>query len=129
MVSKGETMKLFKDNLLLAFLIGFLLLVSTIVNAEEDWDRSKYEFRWMHVPVVCGTTPEVQRYLDDNEFELVSMSVGREGANKSGSIAYLVTYYLNKDRTESVSAITSPTGHETCMMYRSFDMKAPGIGT
>ena len=129
MVSKGETMKLFKDNLLLAFLIGFLLLVSTIVNAEEDWDRSKYEFRWMHVPVVCGTTPEVQRYLDDNEFELVSMSVGREGANKSGSIAYLVTYYLNKDRTESVSAITSPTGHETCIMYRSFDMKAPGIGT
>ena len=129
MVSKGETMKLLKDNLLLAFLIGFLLLVSTIVNAEEDWDRSKYEFRWMHVPVVCGTTPEIQRYLDDNEFELVSMSVGREGANKTGSIAYLVTYYLNKDRTESISAITSPTGHETCMMYRSFDLRVPGTQT
>ena len=129
MVSKGETMKLLKDNLLLAFLIGFLLLVSTIVNAEEDWDRSKYEFRWMHVPVVCGTTPEIQRYLDDNEFELVSMSVGREGANINGSIAYLVTYYLNKNRTQSISAITSPTGHETCMMYRSFDLRAPGLGT
>ena len=129
MVSKGETMKLFKDNLLLAFLIGFLLLVSTIVNAEEDWDRSKYDFRWMHVPVVCGTTPEIQRYLDDNDFELVSMSVGREGANKNGSIAYLVTYYHNKNKTESISAITSPTGHETCMMYRSFDLRAPGLGT
>ena len=129
MVSKGETMKLFKDNLLLAFLIGFLLLVSTIVNAEEDWDRSKYDFRWMHVPVVCGTTPEIQRYLDDNDFELVSMSVGREGANKNGSIAYLVTYYYNKNKTESISAITSPTGHETCMMYRSFDLRAPGLGT
>ncbi len=129
MVSKGETMKLFKDNLLLAFLIGFLLLISTLVNAEEDWDRSKYEFRWMHVPVVCGTTPEVQRYLDDNDFELVSMSVGREGANINGSIAYLVTYYLNKSKTQSISAITSPTGAETCMMYRSFDLRAPAIGT
>ncbi len=123
-------MKIIKDNLLLAFLIGFLLLVSTIVNAEtEDWDRSKYKFRWMHVPVVCGTTIEIQRYLDDNEFELVSMSVGREGANVNGSIAYLVTYYINKKRTETVSAITSPSGHETCMMYRSFDLKAPGTQT
>ena len=123
-------MKFIKENLLLVFLISFLLLVSTIVNAEtEDWDKTKYEFRWMHVPVVCGTTAEIQRYLDDNEFELVSMSVGREGANKNGSIAYLVTYYLNKDRTESVSAITSPTGHETCMMYRSFDLRVPGTQT
>ena len=122
-------MKFIKENLLLALLISFLLLVSTIVNAEtEDWDKTKYEFRWMHVPVVCGTTPEIQRYLDDNEFELVSMSVGREGANINGSIAYLVTYYLNKNRTQSISAITSPTGHETCMMYRSFDLKAPGLG-
>ena len=111
MVSKGATMKLFKDNLLLAFLIGFLLLISTIVNAEEDWDESKYDFRWMHV-VVC-TTPEIQRYLDDNDFELVSMSVGREGANKNGSILYLVTYYHNIDKTQSISTITSPTGHET----------------
>ena len=31
---------------------------------------------------VCGTTQEVQRYLDDNKFKLVSMSLGREGANR-----------------------------------------------
>ena len=76
-----------------------------------------------HVPVVCGTTVEVQRYLDDFEFKLVSMSLGRENANPDGDMAYLVTYYINKDKTESISAVTSPSSNETCMLYRSFDLR------
>ena len=113
--------------LLAAIIVG----LTTIATAEEtyDWQSERYNFKWLHVPVVCGTTPEIQKYLDDNEFVLNSMSVGREGANKKGDIAYLVTYYLNKDRTESISAITSPTGAETCMMYRSFDLRVPGTQT
>ena len=83
----------------------------------------------MHVPVVCGDSEEIQRYLKDNDFELESVSVGREGANKDGRPAYFVTYFINKDKTETVSAITSPTGNETCMMYRSFDLKRPGTQT
>ena len=46
----------------------------------------------LHVPVVCGTTPEVQRYLDDFEFELVSMSLGRENANPDGDMG--ISSYL-----------------------------------
>ena len=71
----------------------------------------------------------------DNDFELVNMSVGKEGANINGSIAYLVTYYLNKSKTNNLNAIgrlelTSPTGAETCMMYRSFDLRAQfNVGT
>ena len=122
-------MKIVKENLLLAFIIGFLLLVSSIANAETDWSSDKYDFRWMHVPVVCGESEEVERYLKDNEFELDSVSIGREGAHKDGNPAYWVSYFINKDRTESVSAITSPTGNETCMMYRSFDLKSPGTKT
>ena len=122
-------MKIVKENLLLAFIIGFLLLVSSIANAETDWSSDKYDFRWMHVPVVCGESEEVERYLKDNEFELDSVSIGREGAHKEGNPAYWVSYFINKDRTESVSAITSPTGNETCMMYRSFDLKSPGTKT
>ena len=130
MVSRKETMKIIKENLLLIFLLAFITFISSFAVANEnDWDGSKYEFRWMHVPVVCGTTAAIQVYLDDNKFELKSMSVGREGAREEGSIAYLVTYYLNEDGTQSISAITSPSGHETCMMYRSFDLRAPGLGT
>ena len=102
------------------------LIFSTIATANEDWDPTKYEFRWMHVPVVCGTSNEVMRYLEDKGFRLESLSVGREGAKKNGDPAYWVSYYINKDYTESVSAVTSPSGHETCMLYRSFDLKMPG---
>ena len=113
--------------LLAAIIVG----LTSIATAEEtyDWNSERYNFRWLHVPVVCGTTTEVQRYLDDFEFELVSMSLGRENANPDGDMAYLVTYYINKDKTQTVSAVTSPSGHETCMLYRSFDLRTPGIGT
>ena len=123
-------MKIIKENLLLIFLLAFISCISTIAIANDnDWDGGKYEFRWMQVPVVCGTTAEVQVYLDDNKFVLDSMSVGREGAREEGSIAYLVTYYINEKGDQSIAAITSPSGHETCMMYRSFDLRAPGLGT
>ena len=113
--------------LLAAILVG----LTTIATAEEttDWDSGKYDFKWLHVPVVCGTTPEIQRYLDDNKFVLDSMSVGREGAKETGDIAYLVTYYINVTGDQTISAITSPTGAETCMMYRSFDLRVPGALT
>ena len=123
-------MKIIKENLLLIFLLAFITFISSFAVANEnDWDGGKYEFRWMHVPVVCGTTAEIQVYLDDNKFELKSMSVGREGAREEGSIAYLVTYYLNEDGTQSISAITSPSGNETSMMYRRLDLRAPALGT
>mgnify|MGYP006252766547 FL=1 len=105
------------------------IIFSTQAIAQEDWNSSKYEFKWMHVPVVCGTSEEVSRYLGDKGFKLDSVSIGREGANKEGDPAYWVSYYINEDGTESVSAITSPSGHETCMMYRSFDLKKPGTQT
>ena len=105
------------------------IIFSTSAIAQDDWNKDKYEFKWMHVPVVCGTSDEVQRYLKDNKFELDSVSIGREGANKDGDPAYWVSYFVNEDGTEAVSAITSPSGDETCMMYRSFDVKRPGTQT
>ena len=37
----------------------------------------------MHVPVVCGDSEEIQRYLKDNDFELESVSVGRRLQTKT----------------------------------------------
>jgi hypothetical protein len=123
-------MKFLKQNLLLIFLLTFIVLVSSFpVKAENDWNNEKYNFRWMNIPVICGTTLEVQKYLTDNDFLLESMSVGKENAEEDGKIVYLVTYFLNKKRTQSITAITSPVGDETCMLYRSFDIRRPGIGT
>ena len=107
-------------------LLLITLLFTTSTFAEE---LEKYDFQWMHVPVVCGTTPEVTRYLENNNFKLESVSMGRAGASETGDPAYFVAYYLNEKGDQSISAITSPTGAETCMMYRSFDMRVPGALT
>ena len=50
------------------------------------------------------------------------MSVGRANAQPDGEPAYIVTYYMSKDGKQSISAVTSPSGTETCMLYRSFDL-------
>ena len=63
---------MFKYIILLLSIIFSTSAIGKIGNTE------KYDFRWMHVPVVCGTSDEVQRYLKDNEFELDSVSIGRE---------------------------------------------------
>ena len=115
---------MFKKIAILVIMV--MALYANATNAEADWESSKYDFRWMHVPVVYGASEEVMRYLEDKGFKLESLSVGREGAKKDGDPAYWVSYYLNKDNTESVSAVTSPSGHETCMLYRSFDLRKPG---
>jgi hypothetical protein len=101
------------------------LFFSTVAKATEHG----YDFTWQSIPVICGDTLEIQKYLDDNEFELVYLSVGREGAKPDGNPAYWVAFYLNTKQTESISTATSPSGSETCMLYRSFDLKRPGTQT
>ena len=118
---------MFKKIAILVIMV--MALYANATNAETDWDGTKYEFRWMHVPVVCGTAEEVGRYINDNNFKLESVSIGREGAKADGNPAYWVAYYIKEDGTESISAITSPTGSETCMMYRSFDLRLNGEQT
>ena len=118
---------MFKKIAILVIMV--MALYANATNAETDWDGTRYEFRWMHVPVVCGTSEEIGKYITDNDFKLESVSIGREGAKKDGNPAYWVAYYISADGTESISAITSPTGSETYMMYRSFDLKRPGEKT
>ena len=103
--------------------IAILIACFSTLAFAEDFDSPRYEFQWQSVPVICGTTSEVQRYLDNNDFELEYVSVGREGAKADGAPAYWVAFYMNTNRTESISAITSPSGNETCMLYRSFDLR------
>ena len=101
------------------------LFFSTFASADEHG----YDFRWQHIPVICGDTPEILKYLEDNEFILQYVSVGREGSKPDGNPVYWVAFYLNEKGTESVSTVTSPSGNETCILYRSFDLRSSKIQT
>ena len=41
----------------------------------------------------------------------------------------MVSYYLNEKEKQSISVITSPSGHESCMLYKAFDLTTPGKAT
>jgi len=132
-------MKIIKQNALLAFLLTFIVVVScvTAVKAgtltqnplQPDTDSPMANpFHWNTVPVICGTTDTVNMYVIENDFVIESFSFGRVAGKEDGEIAFLVSYFINKDRTESMSVITSPSGHESCIMYRSYNLKERIIG-
>ena len=115
-----------KDNLLLAFLLSFILITSVAVADHKP--TTEYEgLSWSQLPVICGTTESVNEYLVHNEFELESLSVGKENAQESGQNVYMVSYFINKERTQTMSVITAPSGVESCMLYRSFELMFPGL--
>ena len=96
--------------LLAAIIVG----LTTIATAEEttDWDSGKYDFRWLHVPVVCGTTPEIQRYLDDNKFVLEKNPFYWERRNIDiQRVVYLLEdhHILHKFRSDEVDITSIPS--------------------
>jgi len=117
---------MFKKNLLLAFLLSFILLTSVAIADHKP--TTEYDgLEWSQLPVICGTTEAVNEYLVHNEFELESLSVGKENARESGQNVYMVSYFINKDRNQSMAVITAPSGMESCMLYRSFELMFPGM--
>ncbi len=115
-----------KENLLLAFLLIFICLTSVAVADHKP--TTEYDgLNWSQLPVICGTTDAVNEYLIHNEFELESLSVGKENAQESGQNVYMVSYFINKERTQTMSVITAPSGMESCMLYRSFELMFPGL--
>jgi hypothetical protein len=133
-------MKIIKENALLVFLLLFIGLISTVtananslMNLQERLIEHKsiqeYGLGWSQIPVVCGPTEIVNEYLLDHEFELESLSFGHEDAHPDGAPVYIVSYFVNKKRTEAMSVITAPSGLESCMLYRAFGLSFPGIRT
>ena len=133
-------MKIIKENALLVFLLLFIGLISTVtananslMNLQERLIEHKsiqeYGLGWSQIPVVCGPTEIVNEYLLDHEFELESLSFGHENAHPDGAPVYMVSYFVNKKRTEAMSVITAPSGLESCMLYRAFGLSFPGIKT
>ena len=69
---------------LLLSILGLLLLTS--VTIAEESDIQKYNFYWDQVPVVCGAPEEIDRWANDKGFTPLSLSYGKEGGDKDGSI-------------------------------------------
>ena len=91
-------------------IIGFLLLCTNVFA---------YDMYWQQIPAVCGPPPEVQRYISDEGFKPVHISLGRESGNSNGEPVYMVTYYENEDQT--LVTVDIPSAEETCILYHTFN--------
>ena len=106
---------------LLLSILGLLLLTS--VTIAEESDIKKYNFYWDQVPVVCGAPEEIDRWAYDKGFTPLSMSYGKEGGDKDGAVVYIVVYYLNKENGETFATVTTPTGSDVCVIFRTFNLQ------
>ena len=119
------------DNLpsiwiVLVFILG-LTLASGNVKADHKPTTEYDGLQWSQIPVICGTTEAVNEYLVHNEFKLENLSVGKENASPGGQSVYMVSYFINKERTETMAVITAPSALESCMLFRSFELMFPGM--
>ena len=131
---------MFKTLIVIATLVlSNTAVANSLMNLQDRMSGQKqmvehkgvldYGMGWSQIPVVCGPTENVQEYLEDHEFELESLSFGHENAHPDGRPVYMVSYFINKKRTESMSVITAPSGLESCMLYRAFGLSFPGLRT
>ena len=75
--------------------------------------------------IVCvAFCPEVPYTVREMDY----MSRIENGRN-DGLPVYLVSYFINEKRTESMAVVTSPSGQESCMLFRSFELTYPGSET
>ena len=90
------------------------MLLCTSVFAEET-----YDLYWQQVPAVCGAPPEVQRYISDEDFKPVHLSLGRVSSLPDGEPVYMISYYENDDQILVTVDVSGAS--ETCILFRSFN--------
>ena len=96
------------------------LIFSSVTYADHKQDFSNFFFQ--QVPALCGTPKDIETYVRHLKFKPYHLSLGRERMKVTGQPVYMVTYYVNEDGTESAAVITVPSGSESCLIYRTFDL-------
>ena len=106
-----------------------LITMSTFAMAEESplpnfpQENLQGQLYWLQMPVICGTSESVLAYIEKNEMTLVNVSVGRDKAKPEGEPVFIVSYYVDPTYTQSLVVMSTMNGMESCMLYKSFDLK------
>ena len=105
---------------LVSFLLAFVFC--TYSFADTHADKDKYNLKWTQMPIVCSSLENTQQYLDDYEFKVDKLGVGRENARPEGNPVYTVAVYKN-DNQQLISVLMVPgVKDEVCMLFRVFNV-------
>ena len=110
---------------------ALLITMSTFAMAEQETsplpeipqEDIQGQLYWLQMPVICGTSESVLAYIEKNEMTLVNVSVGRDKARPDGEPVFIVSYYVDPTYTTSLVVMSTMNGLESCMLYKSFDLK------
>ena len=98
------------------------ILFGTIAYADHDKSLEDNSLYMQELPSLCGAPDKIEVYLKHFEFEPLHLSLGRTRMMKDGEPVYMMTYMVNKDKTESVAVLAIPNGLESCILYHTFDL-------
>ncbi len=126
----------------IVIIIGTLFLSSLVKGVEPDSKETPLQdpfnnptipkegevytddkLHWMHMPVICGKAETVKRYIDEHDFVLVYVGVGKRGGSNEGQPVYLLSEFVTADMKQSLSVITTLNFTESCIMFRGFDLQ------
>ena len=113
---------MFKKIITAAVILGFTSIATAEHKTKPDSLNDFNGMYWSQLPVICGTNEKVEAYLKHYNFELESVSMGRESAQPDGAPVYIVSYFINKEEEQAISVVSTPNGGESCMLYKSFDL-------
>jgi len=102
--------------------IFFILLLCCSISYAQSPLRN-YDFIIQNIPIICMERDTMEKFIKDFDFTLSNMSLGRTNMLKTGAPVFLIEYFVNRDHTESLAIVTAPDAIESCILYRSFDLK------
>lgn len=118
---------------IISLIFGAVLLTSAVIGAEHTDHEMPKDYQpapdvgpqlyWLQMPVICGTSEDVMSYIEKYQFTLVNVSYGRDKAKPDGNPVFVVMYYVDPSYTQSLVVMTTMNGVESCMLYKSFDLK------
>ena len=110
----------------LLYLAAVILGLNTSIATADHKATTEYDgLGWSNLPTICGSTLAVNDSLAHNGFVLESISFGKENGRKDGLPVYMVSYFINEDRSETMAVVTAPSGLESGMLFSSFDFGFP----
>jgi len=101
--------------------IFFILFFCCSISYAQSPLRN-YDFMIQNVPIICMERETMEKFTKDFDFVLQSRSLGRTNMLKTGAPVFLIEYFVNKSKTESLAIVTAPDAIESCILYRSFDL-------
>ena len=86
-------------------------------------DHNESIFFQTTAPILCASYDDMTKWLEHNDFEIVSVGIGRKGGVPDGEPVYMIQGYKKKDKDVFVSSVETPDGVDKCLMYNLFDYK------